>query len=196
MPSPVADLLSDVSAGFRSIAAPWYLFGARAAILYGVARLTADVDVTVRLPDSTTNALLVQALTRHGFTPRVPDADFVTRTRVLPFVHAATGLPLDVVLAGPGLEDQFFDRAVTREIIDGLSVPVASVEDMVVMKVLAGRPKDHEDIVAMAAAQGDALDARAVRTTLGALEAALDQRDLIPAFDEALARARRARPRL
>jgi hypothetical protein len=63
VPSPVADLLSDASAGFRSIAVPWYLFGARAAILYGVARLTADVDVTVRLPDSTTNALLVQALT-------------------------------------------------------------------------------------------------------------------------------------
>ncbi len=96
MPSPVAELLSDVGAGFGEIGAPWYLFGARAAILHGVARLTADVDVTVRLSDSTTDDMLASALERHGFRLRVSDRDFVARTRVMPFVHEATGLPLDV----------------------------------------------------------------------------------------------------
>lgn len=194
MRSPVADLLSDLGAGLREIETPWYLFGARAAILYGVARLTADVDVTVRLSDSTTGAMLAHALERHGFRLRVSDPDFVARTRVMPFVHEATGLPLDVVLAGPGLEDQFFERVVVRD-VDGVSVPVASAADVVVMKVLAGRPKDHEDVVAIAAAFGDALDQRAVRTTLEALEQALARNDLVPAFETALARARRVRPR-
>ena len=110
----------------------------------------------------------------------------------MPFVHAATELPLDVVLAGPGLEDQFFERAVTLD-LDGVSVPVAAAEDIIVMKVLAGRPKDLDDVVAIAAAQGPALDEAAVRRTLAELEAALDQRDLMPAFDLALTRARRAR---
>lgn len=194
MPSPVADLLSDVAAGLREIEAPWYLFGARAAILYGAARLTADVDVTVRLPPSIDGEMLARALTRHGFVLRVPHADFVARTRVMPFVHTATGMPLDVVLAGPGLEDHFFERLVLRD-IDGIRVPVASAEDVVVMKVLAGRSKDHDDIVAMAAALGDTLDERGVRTTLRDLEAALGQSDLIPVLDAALARARRTRPR-
>lgn len=191
VPSPVADLLSDAGAAFRSLATPWYLFGARAAILYGAARLTADVDVTVRLSGVAPNELAA-ALTQHGFTSRAPDADFVARTRVMPFVHTATELPLDVVLAGPGLEDQFFERAVTLD-LDGVSVPVAAAEDIIVMKVLAGRPKDLDDIVAIAAAQGPALDEAAVRRTLAELEAALDQRDLMPAFDLALTRARRAR---
>jgi hypothetical protein len=192
--SPVADLLSDLGAGLSEIDAPWYLFGARAAILYGVARLTADVDVTVRLRESTTGGMLADALERCGFRLRIADAEFVARTRVMPFVHEATGLPLDVVLAGPGLEDQFFAGAVVRD-IDGVRVPVASAEDVVVMKLLADRPKDQEDIVAIAAAQGDALDEGGVRRTLIALEEALAQDDLQPAFDAALARARRIRQR-
>lgn len=192
MASPVVELLAHLAAGLQEIDAPWYLFGARAAILHGVARLTADVDVTVRLPDSTTGDMLARALERHGFRLRVSEPDFVARTRVMPFVHEATGLPLDVVLAGPGLEDQFFERVVIRE-VDGLRVPVASAEDVVVMKVLAGRPKDQDDVVAIAAAQGETLNERAVRTTLEALERALAQNDLVPAFDAALARARRVR---
>jgi hypothetical protein len=186
--------LADLGAGLSTIDARWYLFGARAAILYGVARLTADVDVTVRLQASSTNDSLADALERRGFRLRITDREFVTRTRVMPFVHEATGLPLDVVLAGPGLEDQFLAHAVVRD-IDGVRVPVASVEDMVVMKVLAGRPKDHEDVVAIAAAQGGALDEGAVRATLIALEEALSQNDLRPALDAALARARRIHPR-
>jgi hypothetical protein len=76
--------------------------------------------------------------------------------------------------------------------VEGLRVPVASAEDMVVMKVLAGRPKDEEDVVAIATAY-DALNEPAVRRTLVELEQALAQSDLVPAFDAALARARRAR---
>jgi hypothetical protein len=51
MRSPVAELLADLAAGLERHGIAWYLFGARAAILYGVARLTADVDVTIRLPE-------------------------------------------------------------------------------------------------------------------------------------------------
>jgi hypothetical protein len=50
MPSPVGELLADLAAAFQQRRVDWYLFGAQAAILHGAARLTADVDVTVRLP--------------------------------------------------------------------------------------------------------------------------------------------------
>jgi hypothetical protein len=194
MPSPVADLLGDLAAGLDRLGIPWYLFGARAAILYGVARLTADVDVTVRLPEGTSSSSLVAVLAAHGFRPRVPDPEFIERTRVIPFVHAATALPLDLVLAGPGLEDRFFDRAVSRTIA-GARVPVASAEDIIVMKVLAGRPKDTADITAIAAANWERLDFRYVRRTLELVEQALSQDDLMPALKRALAVANRARPR-
>jgi hypothetical protein len=130
MRSPVAELLNDLAAGLNDLGLPWYLFGAQAAMLYGVARLTADVDVTVRLPDKTTNQALVVGLQRHGFEGRVDDAGFVERTRVVPMVHTVTALPLDVVLAGPGIEDRFFARALTRS-VEGVTVPVASAEDVI-----------------------------------------------------------------
>jgi hypothetical protein len=192
MRSPVAELLADLSTGLETLSIAWYLFGARAAIVHGVARLTADVDVTVRLPETTSTAALVSALERHRFQPRVRDPDFFERTRVVPFVHAPTMLPLDVVLAGPGLEDRFFDRTGIL-FIEGVRVPVASAEDVIVMKLLAGRPKDMDDVVAIAAAQAGTLDVRYIRDTLRVVEEALSQSDLLPAFEQALKKSGSAR---
>ena len=47
MRSPVAELLGALGAVLDRLGVGWYLFGAQAALLYGAARLTADVDVTV-----------------------------------------------------------------------------------------------------------------------------------------------------
>jgi hypothetical protein len=189
MPSPVVDLLADLTAALDGAEVPWYLFGAQAAILHGVNRLTADVDVSVQLPPTVSTAALVGLIEGRGFRNRIPDSDFVERTRVIPFVHIKTSMPLDVVLAGPGLEEQFFTRVGVRE-IEGVRVRVASAEDVVVMKILAGRPKDTDDVVSILDAN-PALDLRYVRDTLAMLEQALAQSDLLPALDAALARARR-----
>jgi hypothetical protein len=189
MRSPVADLLADLGTGLNELDVPWYLFGARAAILYGLARLTADVDVTVRLPRHLSTEAFTQQLESRGFLCRVMEPGFIERTSVVPFVHTASALPLDVVLAGPGLEDQFFERVIVRT-IDGVRVPVASAEDLVVMKVLAGRPKDLEDIVAITAAQRDAIDVAYIRATLGAIEQAIGQSDLLPVFERTIASSR------
>ena len=40
MSSPVVDLLADLAAALDGGEVPWYLFGAQAAILHGVNRLT------------------------------------------------------------------------------------------------------------------------------------------------------------
>ena len=193
MRSPLAEALGALARALDRLDARWYLFGAQAALLYGAARLTADVDVTVRLGDRDT-AELVRALEKSGFTLRIRDVDdFVARTRVVPLLHRASGMPIDVVLAGPGLEELFLKRR-RRRLVDGVSVPVASPEDIVVMKVLAGRGKDEDDVVAILAAQRK-LKLEQVRETLGMLERALDQSDLRPRFEVLLVRARRASSR-
>ncbi len=190
MPSPFADVLSALSGAFGKARVRWYLFGAQAAILYGAARLTADVDVTVAL-GVTSPQRLVRGLVDAGFTERVPDEEFVARTRVLPVVHGASGIPVDIVLAGPGLEELFLDRARPID-VDGVSIPVARAEDIVVMKLIAGRPKDLDDIAAVLAAHPRDLDLTLVKDTVRMVEEALGQSDLSPLFDRALASARRA----
>jgi hypothetical protein len=188
--SPLAEVLADLGRAFGAIGVRWYLFGAQAAVLYGAARLSADVDVTVALGDRRV-AELVAALAAAGFEARVPEpAVFAETTRVLPVVHGPTRMPADVILAGPGLEERFLARAQARTIED-VVVPVASAPDLVVMKVLAGRPQDLDDTVAVLRAQGDGLDAALARATLLELERALDRRDLVAAFEHAVAQARR-----
>lgn len=168
----------------------WFLFGAQAAILYGVARLSADIDVTVDI-GRRSSAELVTILTAAGFELRVPDTEgFVEATRVLPFVHRASRIPVDVVLAGPGLEEQFFAGA-REHLIGEARVPVVSAEDLIAMKVLAGRPRDLEDVVTILNVRRHDLDIDRVRGTLRLLEGALDRRDLESELDRLMAVARR-----
>jgi hypothetical protein len=73
MPSPVVDLLADLDAALGAREIPWFLFGAQAAILYGAARLTADVDITVRLSDGVTPEVLLETLQARRFRARAED---------------------------------------------------------------------------------------------------------------------------
>ena len=156
------------------------MFGAQAAIVYGSNRLTADVDVTLDLQRTPVSKLL-KALSKHGFEPQIPDRRFVEATRVIPVFHVESGFPVDLVLAGPGLEDVFFERVVLIS-IGSNAIPFASVEDLIVMKVLSGRPKDEEDVLSILAARGDVLEVRLIRNTLKEAESILDQSDFGSCF--------------
>ena len=159
----------------------WYLFGAQAVVAYGVPRFSADVDVTLALaPDAPER--FARDMEAGGFTLRVDDPEFLRQTRVLPFVHAATGMPLDVVLAGSGLEEEFLGRAKTTD-IGGVNVPVIDIADLLVAKVLAGRPKDIEDARSLWRLRGSHIDRRRIRRVLRLLEEALGQSDLVSGFE-------------
>jgi hypothetical protein len=167
----------------------WFVFGAQAVVVYGVPRLSADVDVTLALvPDAPEQ--FARDMQAAGFSLRVSDPDFVRRTRVMPFVHEPTGMPLDVVLAGSGLEDEFLQRAVPTD-VGGTRVPVIELSDLVIAKVLAGRPKDIDDGRALWRLHGTGIDAPRIRHVLQLLEEALSQSDLVSAF-EAIVTARRS----
>ena len=168
----------------------WYLFGAQAVGVWGTPRLSADVDITIRLRVPDTLAF-VNGMREAGFDLRVADAeDFARRTRVLPFVHRESRIPVDAVLAGPGPEEEFLSRARTVA-IEGVPVPVISPEDLIVTKVLAGRPKDVEDVRGILGQRGADLDLGRVRRLLGLLEEALGQSDLLPLFEAQLSAIRR-----
>ena len=164
----------------------WFVFGAQAAILHGSARLSADVDVTVDL-GTRSSRTLVDALSSEGFELRVADAQgFVEAASVIPLLHVSSRMPLDIVLAGPGLEEQFFARATERRVGDTL-VPVVAAEDLVAMKILAGRPRDVEDVASILRARRD-LDVEAIRGTLRLLERALDRADLVAELERVISR--------
>jgi hypothetical protein len=70
-------------------------------------------------------------------------------------------------------------------------VRMASPTDVVVMKTLAARSKDVDDIVGIIRARPSGLDLDDARHLLRELEAMLDQSDLVTTLDAAIARAKR-----
>lgn len=192
MPSPAgpAELLADLAVALDAIGARWYVFGAQAALVWGRPRLTTDVDVTVKCSISTDR--LVRTLDTHGFSLRIDATEaFIRTTRVVPLEHRASGLALDIVLAGPGLEELFLERAISIDVA-GTVVPFISPEDLIVTKVLAGRGKDIDDVFGVLSERGSTLDLDQIRTTLRLLEDALGQSDLMPVFDAELNRWQRS----
>lgn len=163
----------------------WFLFGAQAVNVWGVPRLTADVDLTAEVPEGET-LRCITVMGTHGFALRTgADDEFVRRTRVLPFEHRESRMFVDLVLAGSGLEQEFLERA-SPVLVGTLDIPVITPEDLLISKILAARPKDLEDVRGILRVRGDTLDLGRVRRMLQLLEEAIGQSDLVPAFEQAL----------
>jgi hypothetical protein len=130
---------------------------------------------------------LTDAMQAAGFELRVALTDaFIATTRVMPFLHHSSGLPLDLVLAGPGLEERFLERAIIVDFGDGVRVPVISPEDLIVTKLLSARAKDIDDVRGILRERRGRLDLASIRDTLRLLESALGVSDLLPAFESEL----------
>jgi hypothetical protein len=185
MSTSLADTLAALARAFEQLGVDWYLFGAQAAILRGSRRMTADVDVTI-IPGGHESAQILAALAAEGIASRVQlDEAFVEQTRVLPLIHHGE-MPVDVVVGGPGLDEYFHERGETLRVA-GVQIRVPCREDLICMKLLAGRPQDLQDAEAMARAgrvdldevrnfvegMAQALGDNAIRENLDALLAAL-----------------------
>jgi hypothetical protein len=180
-PRTVAELLRALATAMAERHLSWYLFGAQAAIVWGSPRLSADVDITATIDPGAVDGF-IESMRRQGFDLVFSDSDFLSRARVLPFIHRGTRMPLDVVMSGPGLEEDFLNRAILVD-VQGTPVPVISPEDLIVTKVLAGRPKDLEDVRSVTHERRASLDVERIRGILRLLEQALAQSDLLPVFE-------------
>lgn len=190
---PLHKVLSDFASVMRQWGRRWYLFGAQAVVFWGQVRNTEDIDVTAEV-DIDEAPELVEAMKAAGFEPRIVEWHQLAReSRTLLFTHVQADAPLDVVLAGPGLEEDFLDRAVERDLLD-YKLPVISAEDLVASKIVAGRAKDLEDAYSILRKQEDHLNLDRVRSTLSWLQTMLRREDLEPALDDLLDRVRQRTP--
>ncbi len=167
---------------------PHIVIGGLAVQRWGEPRLTRDVDVTVILPPDDPLPALRRLAAR--FTPRLPDAvEFARRNRML-LLSASNGVPLDIALGLPGYEEEAVRRATAWELEPGKTVPLCSAEDLIIHKVVAGRPRDLEDVVGVLHRQGEALDLALIRRWLGEFAALMGDSALPERFEALLREAR------
>jgi len=181
--SALAETLRSLAHVFGEQGLRWYVFGAQAVVVRGAPRATQDVDVTVFVEPEGRRAM-VSALIDAGLRHRFPDIaeQLIDAGAVLAVTHPS-GMDIDLVFAGTGLERLAMERA-TTEALAGVPVPVVQATELVVMKVLAGRGKDLDDVQSLLV--GGEVDLDEARDLLGQLEAALGQSDLLPRLEQCL----------
>jgi hypothetical protein len=128
------------------------VIGGIAAVAHGSARLTQDLDITYAQDPSnlrTLGEVLATLDVRlRGVTEDVP---FVADERTLRHATILTldtvGGPLDLLAAPPGAPRyEQLRKDADRITVGATPVLVASIEDLIGMKLAAGRPKDLADV--------------------------------------------------
>lgn len=141
----LSPVIQAVAALLDAAKVPGALIGAAAVGMLSEARLTRDVDALVMLDLERWPAFLEQA-GQFGLVPRIADClKFARKSRILLLRHQPSGVGVDISLGALPFEQETADRA-KRLDIEGTTVPVASPEDLIVMKAVAGRSKDYADI--------------------------------------------------
>ena len=125
-------------------------------------RTTRDVDVAVAVTDDRQAEALVRELRSNGYSlqaavEQVETGRFAT-ARLEPPGASPLGTVVDLLFATSGIEPEVCERADRLEILAGVWAPVASVGDLIAMKLLsrddATRPQDAQDLRALLVAAG------------------------------------------
>ncbi len=146
----LSDVIENIARLFESLNVQYAIMGGIAVRAYGIPRATYDVDFTAAVEEKNLPGLFegVQAL---GYT--VPDPylagwrDEIGGMKLLKFrVHLqGRGIDIDVFLAESAFQDEVLNRR-CRLKLNGIEVWLVSPEDLILLKLIANRPRDIADI--------------------------------------------------
>ena len=182
------ELIARIAASLRIRKIPYMIIGGQAVLLYGEPRLTRDIDVTIGadvswLPD------LLRSVDDIGLTSLPDDVDsFVRKTMVLPTRHEETGIRVDFIFSFTPYEIEAIARA-HKVAIGGQEVAFASVEDLIIHKIFAGRPRDLEDVRSVLLRNQD-VDFDYIRRWLEGFDRSVESGTFTEVFEEILAGVR------
>jgi hypothetical protein len=161
------------------------IVGGLAASLLGRPRLTRDIDALADIADDDLE-LIIESAAATGIEPRIDDArDFAIRSRVLPLRHRASQIDIDLVMATLPFEQDAVTSGQSRS-LGPIDIRLPRVEDLLIMKAIAHRPRDLADIEGILLAHPEA-DLDRARRWIREFAAASTQPELIEDFDRLVA---------
>lgn len=173
-------VIHDLVRIFDSLGLPYAIMGGIAVRAHGIPRPTYDVDFTLAVPRERLSELF-DAIAHCGYTiPEQYARGWVDSVGGMPLVKVrlfldGRSVDADMFIVETPFQREVISRRVTAE-IDGLEVSLVSAEDLILFKVVAGRPRDLLDIQDVLFTQGQ-LDEPYLRRWAGQLgvEAKLDE---------------------
>jgi predicted nucleotidyltransferase len=175
--------LEPFRAAIESLQSLLHKFNDRGVIIGGVAvgflgkpRFTADIDAVFLLSTKDISHFLELAQAENIF-PRISNAeDFARKNLVLLLKYMPTETDIDVSLGMLPFEEDMVARSSTKSFAN-LSIRLPTPEDLIIMKAIAHRPKDLEDIRTIAEKYSD-LDIKRIEEWVKSFGDALEQPDL------------------
>lgn len=148
--SDLVRTIGDFAGLFDRLGIPYAIMGGWAVRLYGLPRPTYDIDFTISL-DRDSLPRLYREVAKIGLT--VPDqflAGWVDSVADMPLVKfrlyvAGKGIDVDIFLAESEYQRSILDRRRVHD-LDGMSISFVSPEDLILLKLIAGRSRDLGDI--------------------------------------------------
>jgi hypothetical protein len=156
-PPDFSGFIAGLAERLRARRLPFMLIGGQAVLLHGRPRLTEDIDVTLGIgPEGWTSVR--EVCDELGLSPLPDDIEqFVRETFVLPARHPGTRIRVDFIFSTTPYEREAIRRAV-QVTLQGVDVPFATAEDLILHKLFAARPRDLEDAVGVVRRKGHELD--------------------------------------
>ncbi|HZU38374.1 MAG TPA: nucleotidyltransferase [Gemmataceae bacterium] len=143
--TPLLGALRDLLTWWKAAGVEGVIIGGLAVALIGRPRVTRDLDGLVWLDEARWEVFL-ETSKKYGFEARQANVLALAReARVLLLRHLATGIDIDVAFAALPFEREALDRAQRLE-IQGISVPLPTPEDLIIMKAIAHRARDRVDV--------------------------------------------------
>lgn len=121
------------------------VIGGQAVLLYGEPRLTRDIDITLGIGAEEVQKIIKIAKKLKLKILIKSVKDFVNKTMVLPTIDKKSGIRIDFIFSFSPYERQAIENASTV-IFGKIPVRFASLEDVVIHKIIAGRARDIEDV--------------------------------------------------
>jgi len=143
-----ARLLERLAQALDTAGLPYMVIGGQAVLLYGEPRATRDIDITLGVSVDEVEQILALAAKLALKPLTAKPAEFVRKTMVLPTQDESSGIRVDFIFSWSPYERQALERAQAIPIGD-TKVRFAAMEDVVIHKVIAGRPRDIEDVRTM-----------------------------------------------
>ena len=184
----LAGAVADLTAWLKGQGVPGAIIGGLAANLLGRPRITNDVDAVVLLGNLALDTFLAYGA-GFGFSPRINDAaSFAEKNRVLLLIHTPSKTEVDISLGILPFEQESVERASILTVA-GISFPVISPEDLIIMKALPRRTRDVADIEAILDTHLE-LDLARVRYWVSQFASILESPEILDDLERMLMRRR------
>lgn len=160
MENPVIEALWEIVGSLEAKQVDYAIMGGLAVRALAIPRPTNDVDLTIRCDADQLPMLLRSWESEHIQVPEIYLKGWLDRVAGMPLVKLKTQIDvdhfvdLDVFICESEFQRSLLKRRIRAQVDDEKSLWIVSPEDLILLKLLANRPRDLVDVADVLFVQG------------------------------------------